>query len=186
MILLFKKIAISNKKIVYLFQGESKSFISLNRFFSTAASADTNEEEGDDTELLEILQASTELGFNDIDEEYDLDSTGFVVTLGDGIAKIEGLYKVGLGELLSFESGETGMVLGIETEYVSAVVFGNYENIKQDHAVFGLGLDVGVEAGVHLLGKVVNALGESLDPSDPVLVPDDEDENDDEESLLVQ
>jgi F0F1-type ATP synthase alpha subunit len=78
------------------------------------------------------------------------------------------------------------MVLGIETEYVSAVVFGNYENIKQDHAVFGLGLDVGVEAGVHLLGKVVNALGESLDPSDPVLVPDDEDENDDEESLLVQ
>ena len=101
-------------------------------------------------------------------EEYNLASTGFVATLGDGIAKIEGLYEVGLGELLSFESGETGMVLGIETNFVSAVVFGNYENIKQNDAVFALGLDVGIEAGPHLLGKVINALGESLDPADPL------------------
>jgi hypothetical protein len=35
------------------------------------------------------------------------------------------------------------------------------------------------------LGKVINALGESLDPENPVIAPDEDDE-DDEESLLVQ
>jgi proton translocating ATP synthase F1 alpha subunit len=174
MVTLFKKDFVIANKLVCLHSKQS-----FKRFFST----DTNESA--DLEVLQVLESSVGEEFSEVDEEYDLDFTGFVVTLGDGIAKIEGLRKVGLGELLSFESGETGMVLGIEDEYVSAVIFGNYENIKQDHAVFGLGLDVGIEAGVHLLGKVVNALGESLDPSDPVLVPDDEDE-DDEESLLVQ
>jgi F0F1-type ATP synthase alpha subunit len=139
----------------------------------------------DDDELLNILQNNVESDLADSGEEYDLATTGFVSTLGDGIAKIEGLYEVGLGELLSFESGETGMVLGIETNFVSAVVFGNYENIKQNDAVFALGLDVGIEAGTHLLGKVINALGESLDPENPVIAPDEDDE-DDEENLLVQ
>lgn len=142
--------------------------------------------EDDDEDLLKILESAVESDLSAIEGEYDLATTGFVSTLGDGIAKVEGLYEVGLGELLSFESGETGMVLGIETNFVSVVVFGNYENIKQNDAVFALGLDVGIEAGSHLLGKVINALGESLDPSDPVITPDDEDENDDDESLLVQ
>ena len=125
----------------------------------------------EDEELLKLLESSVESDLKDMGAEYDLASTGFVSTLGDGIAKIEGLFEVGLGELLSFESGETGMVLGIETNFVSAVVFGNYENIKQNDAVFALGLDVGIEAGAHLLGKVINALGESLDPADPVMAP---------------
>lgn len=163
----------------------SKILVSKKFFFRSFVSGVAGANEDEDEDLLNILQSAVESDLKDMGEEYNLASTGFVATLGDGIAKIEGLYEVGLGELLSFESGETGMVLGIETNFVSAVVFGNYENIKQNDAVFALGLDVGIEAGPHLLGKVINALGESLDPSDPVIAPDDEDE-DDEDSLLVQ
>lgn len=181
------KVTVKKHKGLFSLRNLSKSnavFFRAHASFKAVRGED--EEDVDDTdEVLKLLKISVEEDLKEAGEEYDLDSTGFVSTLGDGIAKIEGLYKVGLGELLSFESGETGMVLGIETNFVSAVVFGNYENIKQNDAVFSLGLDVGVEAGAHLLGKVINAMGESLDPSDPVITPDEDDE-DDEESLLVQ
>jgi F0F1-type ATP synthase alpha subunit len=172
-------IILSKVLVVRNFQNLTIKF--TNGLSRSCSGVSDNENE----DLVEILMSSVESDLKDAGEEYDLASTGFVSALGDGIARVEGLYNVGLGELLSFESGETGMVLGIETNLVSVVVFGNYENIKENDAVYALGLEVGIDAGQHLLGKVINALGESLDPENPVIAPDEDDE-DDEESLLVQ
>jgi len=94
---------------------------------------------------------------------YDFNNVGFVHTIGDGIAQVKALNSAKIGELIDFESGETGMVLGIEkNDFISIVVLGNDQNIKQGETVYTTSTDVGLNAGPHLLGHVLNSLGDSM------------------------
>jgi F-type H+-transporting ATPase subunit alpha len=54
----------------------------------------------------------------------ELEDTGVVLQVGDGIARIYGLTEVQAGELIEFESGERGIVLNLEEDNVGAVVTG--------------------------------------------------------------
>ena len=51
-----------------------------------------------------------------------LEETGTVLQIGDGIARIYGLTKVRAGELIEFETGLKGMVLNLEEDNVGAVL----------------------------------------------------------------
>ena len=53
--------------------------------------------------------------------ETTLTEVGTVVSVGDGIAQIHGLGRVGFGELLSFPSGVSGLALNLEEDSVGAV-----------------------------------------------------------------
>jgi len=121
-----------------------------------------------------------------IDKVFDYDNMGFVHTIGDGIAQVKALNAAKIGELIDFESGETGMVLGIEkNDFISIVVLGNDANIKQGETVYTTSTDVGLNAGNHLLGHVINGLGESLiaDTAEGVIKEPEESQ---EEYLLTQ
>lgn len=142
-----------------------------NFFFDKKNSLDDEESEDD---LISALEACVEASMESDDSEIDFSTAGVVHSLGDGIAKVKGLKDAGIGDYVVFESGETGIVLGIELSYVSVVVFGNYENIKQSDIVFCTNVGVGITVGSHLLGKVINVLGESLDPLDPVEMPSED------------
>ena len=52
--------------------------------------------------------------------ETTLTEVGTVVEVGDGIATIHGLSKVGFGELLEFPSGLAGLALNLEEDLVGA------------------------------------------------------------------
>ena len=45
--------------------------------------------------------------------------TGYVVSVGDGIAKVHGIEKCMANELIEFANGEFGMALNLEEKYVS-------------------------------------------------------------------
>lgn len=93
----------------------------------------------------------------------DVKTSGTVLEVGDGIARIYGLSSVMSNELLEFPHGVMGMALNLEENNVGAVILGNASLIKEGDEVKATGKVVAVPAGEALLGRVVNALGEPID-----------------------
>ena len=98
----------------------------------------------------------------------DLEETGTVLQIGDGIARIYGLSRVQAGEMIEFENGLKGMVLNLEEDNVGAVLFGESEGIKEGDTVRRLGQIASLKVGEGLLGRVVNPLGEPIDGKGPI------------------
>lgn len=93
---------------------------------------------------------------------------GTVMQVGDGIARIHGLEKAMLGELLEFPGDVYGMVLNLEEDNVGAVLLGSEEEIKEGDTVKSTGRVAEVPAGDELIGRVVNALGQPIDGKGPI------------------
>lgn len=89
--------------------------------------------------------------------------TGTVIEVGDGIAKVYGLYSCMSNELVEFTSGDVGMALNLEADFVSVVILGDGGKIKEGDEVFLTKKVVSVPVGEELLGRVLNALGEAID-----------------------
>ena len=89
--------------------------------------------------------------------------TGIVVLVGDGIAKVSGLDKCMAGELVELSNGAYGMAQNLEEDTVSVVILGTDAGIKEGDTVKRTGKVVSVPVGKHLIGRVVNALGEPID-----------------------
>uniref|UniRef100_A0A6B2E879 ATP synthase subunit alpha n=1 Tax=Phlebotomus kandelakii TaxID=1109342 RepID=A0A6B2E879_9DIPT len=93
----------------------------------------------------------------------DLDETGRVLSIGDGIARVYGLKNIQADEMVEFSSGLKGMALNLEPDNVGVVVFGNDKLIKEGDIVKRTGAIVDVPVGEELLGRVVDALGNPID-----------------------
>ncbi len=89
--------------------------------------------------------------------------TGYVIQIGDGISKVHGLTDCMSNELLEFSNGEYGMALNLEENFVSVVMLGSDEGIKEGDMVKRTGEVVSVPVGECLIGRVVNALGKAID-----------------------
>jgi F-type H+-transporting ATPase subunit alpha len=97
--------------------------------------------------------------------------TGFVISVGDGIARIHGLELAMAGELIEFPHGVSGIALNLEEDQVGAVLLGEYGEIKEGDEVRRTGRIMSVPVGDALIGRVVNALGEPIDGKDPIDTP---------------
>jgi len=98
----------------------------------------------------------------------DLEETGRVLSIGDGIARVYGLKNIQAEEMVEFSSGLKGMALNLEPDNVGIVVFGNDRQIKEGDIVKRTGAIVDVPVGLELLGRVVDALGNPIDGKGPV------------------
>ncbi len=94
-------------------------------------------------------------------QEAEVSEVGQVLSVGDGIARVYGLDNVQAGEMVEFENGVRGMALNLETDNVGVVIFGNDREIKEGQTVKRTGAIVDVPVGKGLLGRVVDALGQS-------------------------
>jgi len=91
-------------------------------------------------------------------------TTGEVITVGDGIAEVSGLGTVGSSELVYFEKSDIyGLALNIETTKVGIVIMGNETEVKEGDKVIATGKVLEVPVGKSLLGRVVNAIGQPID-----------------------
>ncbi len=102
------------------------------------------------------------------DAKVDVQETGHVLTVGDGIARVHGLESAVAGELLEFPNDVKGMVLNLEEDNVGVALFGEANSIREGDLVKRTGSIVSVPAGEGLLGRVVNALGEPIDGKGPL------------------
>ncbi len=94
---------------------------------------------------------------------------GTVIKVGDGIAEIHGLEKVMAGELLEFPHSVRGLALNLEEDKVGAVLFGEFQAIKEGDLVKRTGRIMQVPVGDALIGRVVDALGVPIDDQGPIL-----------------
>ena len=88
---------------------------------------------------------------------------GRVLTVSDGICWMDGLADIMYGEVVEFECGERGMVLDIKSNKIGCVIYGKYEHIESGSRVRRVGRIASVPVGNQLLGRVVDALGHSID-----------------------
>jgi F-type H+-transporting ATPase subunit alpha len=95
-------------------------------------------------------------------------NVGVVQEIGDGVARIEGLSRVRLNEMLEFPGGIFGLALNLEETSVGAIILGDYTGIREGDEVRCTGKLLQVPVGEELLGRVVNALGEPLDGKGPI------------------
>lgn len=89
--------------------------------------------------------------------------TGYVIEVGDGIARIHGLANCMSGELIELEGGVMSMALNLETDFVSVVILGDDTEIKEGFSAKRTGEVVNVPVGEELIGRVVDALGNPID-----------------------
>ncbi|QKG28632.1 F0F1 ATP synthase subunit alpha [Campylobacter sp. RM16187] len=102
------------------------------------------------------------------DLSVDVEETGKVISVADGVANVYGLKNVMAGEMVEFESGEKGMALNLEESSVGIVILGKTDNIKEGSSVKRLARLLRVPVGDALIGRVVNSLGEPIDAKGPI------------------
>ena len=98
----------------------------------------------------------------------NMQETGKVILVGDGIARVYGLQNCMANELLEFEGGSFGMAQNLEEDTVSVAILSNKNNIREGMTVSRTGKVLSVPVGENLLGRVVNALGEAIDGKGPI------------------
>ncbi len=116
-------------------------------------------------EISRVIRERIENYSNKIEEK----ETGYVLTIGDGIARIHGLDNCMSNELLEFPGGVYGMALNLEESYVSCVMLGSDHGVSEGDVVKRTGRVVSVPVGDALVGRVVDALGQPIDGKGPVV-----------------
>src|SRR6187455_80542 len=98
----------------------------------------------------------------------DVAEVGTVISIGDGIARVHGVYRAMAGEMLEFAGGVFGIALNLEEDSVGAVLLGDFTQIKEGDSVRRTGRIISVPVGDAMLGRVVNALGQPIDGKGPI------------------
>ena len=102
------------------------------------------------------------------ESKIEMQETGTVILVGDGIARVYGLRSCMASELLEFEDGSFGMAQNLENETVSVALLSDTNDIHEGSKVHRTGKVVSVPVGDALIGRVVGALGNPIDGNGPI------------------
>ena len=98
----------------------------------------------------------------------EIRTEGTILSLSDGIVRIEGLSQALQGEVLELPGNTSALALNLEQDFVGAVVLGRWRHLSEGDTVKSTGRVLDVPIGEGLLGRVVNALGEPIDGRGPI------------------
>jgi len=110
--------------------------------------------------LLEQIQ--------DFSPKVEARSVGSVISVGDGVAFVDGLADVKASELVQFSNGVAGLVLNLEPDLAGVVIMGDYATIEVGDEVRSTGRIASVPVGEALIGRVVDGLGKPIDGKGPI------------------
>ncbi len=88
---------------------------------------------------------------------------GTVKSVGDGVARVEGLQNRLYGELLEFKNDVFGMALDLEENGVGAVLFDSADTVTVGDSVRGTGRVAEIPVGKALLGRIIDPIGRAVD-----------------------
>ena len=103
-----------------------------------------------------------------LDQGVQKRNVGQIVTLADGVAKVDGLSEVMFNELIEFPGNVFGMALNLEEDSVGCVILGDPSRLKEGDEVKTTGRLLSVPVGKGLLGRVVDAIGRPVDGKGPI------------------
>lgn len=132
----------------------------LGRIRQLRKSIQSLAKEYEEEKIISLLRESIE-GFA-LDAGHQ--QVGFVRSVGDGIAIIEGLYDVAYGEIVLFDSGFKGMVQDIRTDGTTGIIlFGGESQITEGSRVLRTKRTAGIPISNQILGRMINPLGMPID-----------------------
>ena len=116
------------------------------------------------SEISKLIKAQ----IKNVKQDLEMNESGTVLSVGDGIANVYGLKNAMMSELLLFPHDVYGMVMNLEENQVGVVLMGDNPDIKEGDPVKRTGKIVEVPVGDALIGRVVNALGQPIDGKGPI------------------
>ena len=115
-------------------------------------------------EITSVLKSKIE----NFEQETQVEEVGYVLQVGDGIARVYGLRNIMSMELVEFPNDVYGMALNLEEDSVGCVLFGEDSKIKEGDVAKRTGRVIEVPIGKELLGRIVDPLGRPLDGKGPI------------------
>jgi F-type H+-transporting ATPase subunit alpha len=100
--------------------------------------------------------------------ELTKETVGYVASVADGVARVEGLPNVMASELLEFPGGLIGVTLNIDEDDLGVVLMGEASHIQEGDPVKQTGNLLSVPVGDALLGRVIDPLGSPIDGKGPI------------------
>ena len=116
----------------------------------------------------EEVTAAIKSEIQKFEKKLQMESVGYVLQAGDGIARVYGLDDVMASELVQLSDHTYGMAFNLEANNVGVVVLGSDADLKEGSLVRRTKRIVQVPTGNALLGRIVNPLGQPLDSKGPV------------------
>ena len=96
------------------------------------------------------------------------ETVGYVTSIADGVARVEGLPNVMSSELLEFPGGLQGVTLNIDEHDLGVVLMGEASHVQEGDPVKQTGTVLSVPVGDALLGRVIDPLGNPIDGLGPI------------------
>ena len=149
-----------------IFVGDDNyDWTTLGRIRQLRKSFQSLKKEYDTSKIISLLREDIS-GFR-LDHGHQ--QVGFALSVGDGIAVIDGLHDVTYGEIVLFDCGIKGMVQDIRTDGTTGVVlFGSDSEITAGTRVVRTRRTAGIPISNHILGRMINPLGQIIDGGDEI------------------
>jgi F-type H+-transporting ATPase subunit alpha len=118
------------------------------------------------------LSADIRKAIDDLKSRPEVEETGVVTRIGDGIAWVYGLANCGYSDMLEIQSSAgkkvTAFALNLGEDEIGAVLLGSEQDVKAGDSVKLVGKVLEVPVGPELVGRVVDPLGNPLDGGQPI------------------
>ena len=139
---------------------ENYDWSTLGRIRQLRKSFQALKKEYDPKEIVSLLRE--DIGSFELHTGHQ--QVGFVTTVGDGIAFIEGLHEVEYGEIVLFDCGVKGLVQDIRSDGLNGVIlFGDDAEIFEGSRVVRTRRTAGIPISTKILGRVIDPLGKPVD-----------------------
>jgi F-type H+-transporting ATPase subunit alpha len=120
-------------------------------------------------EISNLLQEK----ISEFSSHIEVSETGYVLSVGDGVARIFGLENVKSGELVEIISSETeqpvrAIATNLEADNVGVIIIDDDSKVREKDVVRRTYRIIDVGVGLGLLGRVVDALGHPIDFDEPI------------------
>jgi len=119
------------------------------------------------TDLVEDFARSSEQARDELEPAPRVQQIGSVVSVGDGVAHVEGLRNVAADEIIDLPGRLMGIASSISEERLGLILLGDAGNLTVGAAARRTHRVVDVPVGDAFLGRIVDALGRPLDGEPP-------------------
>ncbi len=114
------------------------------------------------------VSAALKKHVQDFKPTVEREEVGVVTAVGDGIARVSGLPRAMVNEMLEFPGGIVGLAMNLDEHEIGAVILGEADHIQEGDPVKQTGDILSIPVGDGMLGRVVDALGEPIDGKGPI------------------
>lgn len=102
--------------------------------------------------------------------EFKLEKKDFgrAISVGDGLANVDGLAGAFLDEVVVFLDNGIGIIRGLNHNFASVILLNNTDKVSEGTEFFRTGKTLQIPVGRGLIGRVIDPLGNPLDGKGPI------------------